>query len=145
MRMPASSSASISSWFSILRRSSKNSSVWSCIRESCSSGVIPSGTGFGRSEATCCCNPDHEELVEVGLGYRDEPHPLQQRVPLVAGLFENPVVEPQPRELPVYVQRRVGKARPTCYVRHISLPSLPPAHATVRSLLAKAIVTLEGS
>src|SRR5215210_1648098 len=25
--------------------------------KSCSSGVIPSGTGFGSSEATCCCNP----------------------------------------------------------------------------------------
>jgi hypothetical protein len=40
------------------------------------------------------CDPDHEELVEVGLGDRDEPHPLQQRVSLVAGLFEDPVVEP---------------------------------------------------
>src|SRR5215203_679955 len=89
------------------------------------------------------CDPDHEELVEVGLGDRDEPHPLQQRVPLVAGLFENPVVEPQPRELPVYVQRRVGKARFAYYVRHLSpssassVPSLTPARATVRSSLPK--------
>src|SRR5215218_11418455 len=90
------------------------------------------------------CDPDHEELVEVGLGYRDEPHPLQQRVPLVAGLFENPVVEPQPRELPVYVQRRVGKARPTCYVRHTSAPSLTPARATVKSSLSKPSAPLMG-
>src|SRR5829696_9352458 len=89
------------------------------------------------------CDPDHEEFIEVGLGDRHEPHPLQQRVPLVAGLFENPVVEPQPRELPVYVQRRVGKARPTCYVSHISLssasnvPSLTPTRVTVRSCLPK--------
>ena len=52
-------------------------------------------------------DPDHEELVEVGLGDGDEPHPLQERVPLVAGLLQDPVVEPEPRELAVYVQRRV--------------------------------------
>src|SRR5215212_6308102 len=68
-------------------------------------------------------DPDHEELIEVGLGDRDEPHPLEQRVPLIAGLLEDPVVEPQPRELPVYVQRRIGKARLACYVSHISSPS----------------------
>ena len=57
MRMPSSSRAGMSSVFIILRRSSKNSSVWSWMRRSCSSGVIPSGTGFGSSEATCCCSP----------------------------------------------------------------------------------------
>ena len=35
-------------------------------------------------------DPDHEELVEVGLGDGDEPHPLQQRVPLVARLRPGP-------------------------------------------------------
>ena len=48
-------------------------------------------------------DPDHEELVQVGLGDGDEAHPLQERMPLVAGLLQDPVVEPQPRELPVYV------------------------------------------
>src|SRR5215211_6103417 len=57
MRIPSSSRAGMSSLFNIPRRTSKNSSVWSCTLESCSSGVIPSGTGLGRSEATCCCNP----------------------------------------------------------------------------------------
>jgi hypothetical protein len=31
-------------------------------------------------------DPDHEELVEVGLGNGDEPYPLEQRMPLVFGL-----------------------------------------------------------
>src|SRR5215210_2996012 len=50
------------------------------------------------------CDPDHEELVEVGLGDGDEPDLLQQGMPLVARLRKDPVVEGQPRELPVYVQ-----------------------------------------
>jgi hypothetical protein len=39
-------------------------------------------------------DPDHKELVQVGLRDGDEAHPLQDRVPLVAGLLQNPVVEP---------------------------------------------------
>ena len=49
-------------------------------------------------------DPDHEELVEVGLGDGDEPDPLQQGMPLVARLRKYPVVELQPGELPVYVK-----------------------------------------
>ena len=88
----------ISSLFSILRRSSKNSSVWSWIeRAPQGSSRLERGSGDRSDLLLQPCDPDHEELVQVGLGDGDESHPLQQRVPLVAGLFENPVVEPQPR------------------------------------------------
>src|ERR671917_2616019 len=58
MRIPSSSRAGKISFPSMRRCSAKKSCVWSWTRESCSSGVIPSGTGFGSSEATCCCNPE---------------------------------------------------------------------------------------
>src|SRR5918995_4290565 len=55
--MPSSLSAGKSSFSSILRCSAKKLSVWSWMQFSCSSGVIPSGTGFGSSAATCCWRP----------------------------------------------------------------------------------------
>src|SRR5829696_891119 len=95
-------------------------------------------------------DPDHEELVQVGLGDRDEAYPLQERMPLVAGLLQDPVVEPQPRELPVYVQRRVREAWPARYVRHITsplssasrVPSLIPPRATASSRFPKCSNTV---
>jgi hypothetical protein len=70
-------------------------------------GGHPVGDGVGQLGGDLLlepCDPDHEELVEVGLGDGDEPDPLQQGMPLVARLRQDPVVEGQPRELPVYVQ-----------------------------------------
>ncbi len=52
---------------------------------------------------------DHEELVEVGDEDRQELEPLDQRQRLVLGQLENPVVEVQPRELAVDVERRVAQ------------------------------------
>ena len=43
----------------------------------------------------------HEEFVEVVGRDRQEAHPLQQRVLLVAGLFQDPAVEVQPGQFPV--------------------------------------------
>src|SRR5918998_350793 len=86
-------------------------------------------------------HPDHEELVEVGLRDGDEAHPLQQRVALVAGLLQHPVVEPEPGELAVDVQLRVREAGLARDVGHISplsasasrVPSLIPPRATLSS------------
>jgi hypothetical protein len=44
---------------------------------------------------------DHEELVEVAGEDRQVAHPLEQRQRLVLGQLEHPLVEPQPRQLPV--------------------------------------------
>ena len=53
---------------------------------------------------------DHEELVEVGDEDGEELHPLHQRQRLVAGELEDAVVELEPGQLAVDVQRRVGRA-----------------------------------
>ena len=52
-------------------------------------------------------DPDHEELVEIGPEDRDELEPLEQRVALVERLLEDAVVELEPRQLAVDVERRV--------------------------------------
>src|SRR5215210_2125936 len=52
-------------------------------------------------------DPDHKKLVEVGLRDGDEPHPLQQGMPLVLRLRQHALVKAEPAELAVYVQRRV--------------------------------------
>src|SRR3712207_6453629 len=113
-------------------------------------GGHPVGDGVGQIRDDLLLqprDPDHEELVQVGLRDGDEPDPLQKGVPFVARLRQDPIVELQPRELPVYVQRGVRQARPVarCYVRHISfpsasvsrVPSLRPPRATVNSSLSK--------
>ena len=46
---------------------------------------------------------DHEELVEVGRDDREELDPLEQRVTLVLGLQQDPLVELQPAQLAVDV------------------------------------------
>jgi hypothetical protein len=57
-------------------------------------------------------HPDHEELVEVAGEDRGEPDPLEQRHVLVLGELEDPLVEPEPGQLPVEEpvrrQRRVA-------------------------------------
>ena len=47
------------------------------------------------------CHTNRIELVQIDCGDRQEPEPLQQRVGVVLGLSENPLVEGQPRQLPV--------------------------------------------
>ena len=44
---------------------------------------------------------DHEELIEIVGRNREEPHPLQQGVGLVRGLFEHAAVEVEPGQLTV--------------------------------------------
>ena len=46
-------------------------------------------------------HPDHEKLIEVVAGNRQEAQPLEQRVVGVAGFHENPVVEAEPAQFPV--------------------------------------------
>ena len=43
----------------------------------------------------------HVELVEVRSGDRQEPEPLQQRMPLVERFLEDPRVEGEPRKLAI--------------------------------------------
>ena len=50
---------------------------------------------------------NHEELVEVGRGDGEELDPLEQRMRLVPRLCEHPLVELQPAELAIDVERRV--------------------------------------
>ncbi len=52
-------------------------------------------------------NADHEELVEVGPVDRDELEAFEQRVPLVQRLFEDALVELQPRRLAIDVERGI--------------------------------------
>ncbi len=49
---------------------------------------------------------NHEELVEVGPDDGEELDALEDRVPAVARLVEHPLVERQPAELAVQVERR---------------------------------------
>src|SRR5262249_1673768 len=46
-------------------------------------------------------HPDHEELVEVGAGDGEELEPFERRDLRVEPLLEHPLVERQPRQLPV--------------------------------------------
>ena len=48
---------------------------------------------------------DHEEFVQVVGGNRQETQPLEQRVMIVAGLFQDAPVEGQPAQLAVEVSR----------------------------------------
>ena len=50
---------------------------------------------------------DHEELVEVGAGDGEELHPLEERLAGVLRLGEHALVELEPAELAVDVERRV--------------------------------------
>ena len=49
---------------------------------------------------------NHEELVEVGADDGEELDALEQRVAAIARLVEHPLVERQPAELAVDVERR---------------------------------------
>ena len=52
-------------------------------------------------------DPDHEELIEVGGVDRAELDPLEKRDRGLLGQLQHPLVEVEPGELPVEVERRV--------------------------------------
>ena len=54
-------------------------------------------------------HPDHEELVEVRRRDGEELHAFEQRVGGVAGLIEHALVELEPAQLTVDVQRRIAQ------------------------------------
>ena len=56
-------------------------------------------------------NPDHEELVQVGGEDRQELDPFHQRQRLVLGQLEHAVVEVEPGQFTVQVERGVGQVR----------------------------------
>ena len=51
------------------------------------------------------CHANHEELVEVAPGDAEELHALEQRMGRVAGLFEHTLVEREPAQLAIDVER----------------------------------------
>src|SRR5579863_833433 len=53
---------------------------------------------------------NHKELVEVRSVDGDEFEPLHQGVTLVEPLFQNPVVELEPRQLTAYIKSRIVEA-----------------------------------
>ena len=52
----------------------------------------------------------HVEFIEVAVGNRKEPNPLEERMARIAGLFENAFVEGEPRQLAIDVSLRRGGA-----------------------------------
>ena len=56
--------------------------------------------------ATQAGHTDHEELIEVSAGNRQEPKPFQQRVVGVLCFFQHAPVELQPADFPVEIARR---------------------------------------
>ena len=51
--------------------------------------------------------PHHKKLVEVGAQDGQELHALQQRIPVVLGLFQNAPLKSQQAELPIDVEARI--------------------------------------
>src|SRR5215813_15001318 len=45
----------------------------------------------------------HVEFVEIAVGDRQEPHPLEERMAWITGFFENPLVEGKPGQLTIDV------------------------------------------
>ncbi len=76
-----------------------------CSLSSVSPGVAPSGTSRATAPARMLLvqpgHPDHEELVQVARVDGAELQPLQQRHRGVLGQLEHPIIEGQPRQLPV--------------------------------------------
>ena len=56
-------------------------------------------------------DPHHEEFVEVVGRDRQEAHPLQQRVMLIGGLFQDAAVEVQPGQLAIDEALRAFKLK----------------------------------
>ena len=86
----------------------------SAMRASCSAGVRPSGLLVvmpARSWPLQAGDADHEEFVEVVGRDREEPHPLEQRMGGVFGLFEHPAIEMQPGQLAVDEPLRARRKR----------------------------------
>jgi hypothetical protein len=55
-------------------------------------------------------DPDHEELVEVGMKDRQELHALEQRPLGVERFLEDPPVEGEPRDLAIEIKRSILEA-----------------------------------
>ena len=82
---------------------------------------------------------NHEELVEVRAGDAEELHPLEQRVRLVARLREHALVELQPAQLAIDVERRVlqvGRFELAERVRHAARAAPVPGAAASGDLPA---------
>ena len=71
--------------------------------------VRPAGVDAGFDLVVHTGHADHEVLVEIGDEDGQELDPLEQRQRLVLGELEHPVVEVQPGELAVDVERRFGE------------------------------------
>ena len=70
-------------------------------------------------------HPDHEELVQIGLPDGGEADPLQKGYRDVLGQLEDPVVEVQPGQLAVEVERGVLEVGGLNRRRAACLPPLP--------------------
>ena len=63
--------------------------------------VLAQGLDAGEMLAFEPGNPHHIEFVEIARRDRQEAQPLEQRMPLVVGLGENPLVKGEPGQLAV--------------------------------------------
>ena len=90
-----------------------------------SQAVRASGGDAGAQLAAQARHAHHEEFVEVVGRDRQEPHPLQQRMGGVFGLFEHPAVEVEPGQLTVdetiRARRKRGRRYPFGFQRHRNL------------------------
>jgi hypothetical protein len=72
------------------------------------------GAAFGDAFADLCLDTgdaDHEELIKVIGGNRQEPHPLQHRMAGIHRFLEHPAVEMQPGKLTVNESLRARRDR----------------------------------
>ena len=84
-----------------------------------------------------------EELVEVTGRDREEPEPLEERVALVAGELEHPVVELEEAQLPVDEEGGILE-------RRLAIGAAPPSgsggdHGTVSARRALFLLGLRGA
>ena len=74
------------------------------MRTSCSDGVSAVGAAFGDAFADLrldAGDADHEELIKVIGGNRQESHPLQRGMAGIDRFFEHPAVEMQPGQFAI--------------------------------------------
>ncbi len=67
---------------------------------------------------------DHEELIQVGTDDRQEFHPFQERMALVACFFQHPLIELKPAQLAIDIERGIERERA---LREVVVPRM--AHA----------------
>ena len=70
--------------------------------------AAPDGNAAGRRFLPAG-DADHEEFVEIAVGDRQEPHPLEERVSRVACLFEDALVKGEPGQLAIEKSLRCGQ------------------------------------